>query len=617
LYPRDNKRGKKVAEMEVSMFQQSFQSLELTMRQEQVSFRQKLTARVVALQEATPDRPYSISHRLELAKAYKSLGYPDLAAGDAYKALLLIDEVVEEGEYHEDALEAAKDDLISGNLAKISLSEQERPDLDGEESAVAWAQTECSSTAYVRYGTIVSTRANLLIHHSYDILIGSLIDCGSLRSAFDYVARARKAFPDDPTFEEHDAALTSKVSSFFKSKNWDLKDVEIDDYPEKGLVRREQYPWNHHEPERASDECLHFLNTEMASIAPRLEVRVSELPILSTEASGSSSAPVITYIKQLGVFAKEDIPPGEQILEEKSLLTSISRLHDSYCDACSLALPTSQGSAASGTDSTIVSCEECEEVFFCSEECHDLAQDSYHPSLCGVSVEQPKVSASEAADALYTSLLVRALALAETQGLHPLELKEIRYIWGDYHGHDLDEIWQAGSNGGLADAFGGVPQTLPFSFKSNVLAPLHMLENMEVNIFTQSNCYDTWIFNTIFAKLRGTASAQQGLDGRPEIGAVHPMWCLANHSCDPNVAWEWQGSMRFWTREKLVEWKGRDPSIQPGIKKGDELFSHYCDIRLPVKERREWAVGALGGDCVCSRCVWEEAQDNLQEPSPR
>jgi hypothetical protein len=436
-----------------------------------------------------------------------------------------------------------------------------------------------------------------------------LLDCGSLRSAFDYIARAQKAFPDNSTFENHDVTLSRKICTFFEAKGQDPNDADIDDYPEKGFVRREQYPWNKHEPERSSEECLKFLNDEMAAIAPKLEVRVSELPVLSGDVSGSSQ---FEYVKQLGVFAKQAIPPGEHILKEKSLLTAILRLRDSYCDACSLALPNVRDPAGEGTDNTTLSCEECEEVFFCGIECHDLAQDSYHPSLCGVSMDQGTVSASEAADALYTSLLVRALALAETQGLHPLELKEIRYIWGDYHGHDLDNTWQVDNEGQLAHAFGAVPQTLPFSFKSNVLKPLHMLENMEVNIFTQSNRYDTWVFNTIFAKLRGTASARQGLDGRPEIGAVHPMWCLANHSCDPNVAWEWQGSMRFWTRESLVDWKGREASATPGIKKGEEVFSHYCDIRLPVKERREWAVGALGGECVCPRCVWEEAEEHGQ-----
>jgi hypothetical protein len=448
-----------------------------------------------------------------------------------------------------------------------------------------------------------------LSHSNYrrhDILVGCLIDCGSFRSAFDYIARARKAFPEDSAFEKHDANLTSKISTFCKAKNWDLNDIEIEDYPEKGFVRREQYPWNLHEPERSSDECLEFLNAEMEAIAPMLEIKLSKLPLINPSAVSPDAE--VEYVQQLGVFAKEDIPPGACVLEEKSLLTSISRLYESYCDACSLALPNSQDATANGTESTVVSCEECNDVFFCSIDCHDLAQDSYHPSLCGVSVERGQVSASDAPDALYTSLLVRALALAETQGLHPLELKEIRYIWGDYHGYDLDQTWHTDSEGQLADPFSFVPQTLPFSFKNNILAPLHMLENMEVNIFTQSNRYDTWVFNTIFAKLRGTASAKQGLDGRPEIGAVHPMWSLANHSCSPNVAWEWHGNIRFWARENLVEWKGRDPNTKPGIKKGEELFSHYCDVRLPLKERREWAVGALGGDCVCPRCVWEETE---------
>jgi hypothetical protein len=402
--------------------------------------------------------------------------------------------------------------------------------------------------------------------------------------------------------------LTSKLQSYYTEHGENFDDVEVEDYPDKGLVRRENYPWNEHEPDRFSDECLRFLNEEMADIAPKLEVKVSELPLLSTDSSSSGPSQEVQFVKQLGVFAKEDIAPGVEVLKERSLLTAVSRLHDTYCDACSTSLPDSQDA-----ESTILACDECDEVFFCSEECHDLAQDTYHPSICGVSVDQGKVPAREAADSLYFILLVRALALAETQELHPLELKELRYIWGDYHTKDLDSVWKADPEGQLIDAFGSVPQTLPFSFNNNIIKPLHILEKMDVNIFSQSYRYDTWVFNTIYAKLRGTASAQQGLDGRPEIGAVHPMWCLANHSCDPNVAWEWQGTMKFWTREKLVDWDGRDPNKGPGLKEGEEVFGHYCDVRLPVKERREWAVGALGGDCMCPRCIWEEAEQQRLE----
>jgi hypothetical protein len=123
------------------------ESHSLMFKQDQIITRQDLTHQLAALQEATTDRPYSIPHRLRLAKVYKQLGYPDLAASDAYKALLLIDEVVEEGEYHEEAIEAARDDYISEVLAQLSVEEENES--KGEEGAVRWAETVCSITAYV------------------------------------------------------------------------------------------------------------------------------------------------------------------------------------------------------------------------------------------------------------------------------------------------------------------------------------------------------------------------------------------------------------------------------------------------------------------------------------
>lgn len=319
------------------------------------------------------------------------------------------------------------------------------------------------------------------------------------------------------------------------------------------------------------------------------------------------------------------------ILDEKSLLTANARLHDSYCDACSAPLPDLRDSSQA---SQCAFCEDCDDIVFCSQDCHDLALEAYHPALCGNDVEAiaKDAPAAEAADALYSLLLLRALAMAETQDLHPLDLKELKYIWGDYHisssssSPEVANIALTSSPlGPTRDAFGGAPRTLPFSFSANVLMPLHMLEKMDVNIFSTASRYEFWVFNTLYAKFRGTASARQGRDGKPDVGAVHPLWCLANHSCDPNVKWEWQGNMRFWAREERVAWKGKEEAEmdkgqgedanvaaaagrrQPGLRKGDEVLSHYCDIDLPVKERREWASGALGGMCLCERCIWEAA----------
>lgn len=92
-------------------------------------------------------------HRINLAKAYRSLGYPDLAIGDAYKALLLVDEVVEEGEYHEEALEAANTDYLSERVRGLNLEAGDDAGSE-EEKVVSWAQEHLSRTAYVRGGPV-------------------------------------------------------------------------------------------------------------------------------------------------------------------------------------------------------------------------------------------------------------------------------------------------------------------------------------------------------------------------------------------------------------------------------------------------------------------------------
>lgn len=63
------------------------------------------------LQSAISDHPYSIPARISLAQHYKELGYPDLAAGEAYVALLLIDELDDEsGEWHGNVVEAVAEE---------------------------------------------------------------------------------------------------------------------------------------------------------------------------------------------------------------------------------------------------------------------------------------------------------------------------------------------------------------------------------------------------------------------------------------------------------------------------------------------------------------------------
>ena len=61
--------------------------------------------------------------------------------------------------------------------------------------------------------------------------------------------------------------------------------------------------------------------------------------------------------------------------------------------------------------------------------------------------------------------------------------------------------------------------------------------------------------------------------------------------------------MKFWCREKRIG------GAAGRVKKGEEILSHYCDIELGFKERREWAQGSLGGWCMCERCKREAGEE--------
>lgn len=498
-----------------------------------------LIASRAAITARLEESPYDLVAYLERSAVHSALQYPDLAAGDAYRALLLSDEARTEGlEYHDQALEAL--DAYDGVPDVLS-------DVD---------ETSSAANAVDR-GTV----------KAYTLLSCALIDAGCLKSAATFVKRGLDFAPADSNLLSAREALEKATMSRLGRLPADLLAPDCL-LPESTVVRREVYPWNEHEPDRFSPESLAELNENLKTMAPKCEVQVATLPILidGLEDEGNTCS-------QLGVFATEDIAPGEKVLQEYSLITASNRMKDAVCDACSSELPRDRKG--------VVNCDECWDTVFCSEFCADAAQERYHPAVCGTGTDEigKDPDQADADESLHLLLLARVLAIAEHTGVHPLQVPEIKYIWGD---------------------FSPVP-TLPWSFKYNVELPLHILETMEVDIFSSPE-YELWVLNTLYAKFRGTASARKNpLDGKPDVAAVHPYWCLINHDCDPNVSWDWAGRIQLNARPERI--------AQPaGVRKGEELLNHYCDIRLPVQERREWAKGPLGGLCQCKRCQREAGE---------
>ncbi|ROT35705.1 hypothetical protein SODALDRAFT_49263 [Sodiomyces alkalinus F11] len=534
----------------------------------------ELLRRRQELTDALVDLPYDLILYLERAVVHSNLAYPDLAAGDAYKALLLSDEVLTEGfEYHEEArasLEARELKPVPPVLDHGLLLDLSEP------------------LAVQHPGDRPSQIAKLASVRAFQILSLNLLLCGCLKSAYEFCERGLTLAPNNKELVE-----TRGYIHEVARRRLNKQDFSVGDLPDRGLVRREIYPWNDHEPDRFAPESLAFLNNELRDFAPKCAVQVSELPVLLDGESETDGYDIIPTCRQLGLFAAQDIAPGEPVLREYSLLTANNRLKEPVCDACSSELP------PLGSESEAVSCAECDDTVFCSQYCHDQAQELYHPAVCEKDIDAIAKDSDgrEADEALYLLLLGRVLALSNHQEIHPLEAKQIKYIWGDFvpsTSNDLDLSPQAGPP----------PEwTLPFSLKYNIEAPLHILEKMDVDIYRTLPEHDIWVFNTVYSKFRGTASARKSpRDGRPDVAAVHPCWCLANHDCDPNVTWDWGGRMVLWARKERVV--GGKPG---GIRAGEEILNHYCDVTLPVQQRREWASGSLGGWCMCDRCRREAA----------
>ncbi|KAK3900450.1 hypothetical protein C8A05DRAFT_35914 [Staphylotrichum tortipilum] len=530
------------------------------------------------LTDALDESPYDLIFYLERAVVYSNLAYPDLAAGDAYRALLLADEVHDESfEYHEQAREALEEYDITPCPEVLNhgrLVDDLRRVQGGEAAA----------EPYTFLADLASARC-------FQILSISLLLCGCLKSALSFCERGLALVPNNKELLEIKGYI-EQVARRRLRKQPD-EPVEINRLPDRGLVRREVYPWNNREPDRFSEESLSFLNEQLSGMAPKCEVRVSNLPILIEGQGNADGYDVIPTCSQLGLFAKEDIGPGESVLEEYSLLTANSRHKESTCDACGTELPPLD------SNSKAVSCPECYDTIFCDDLCFSKAQQQYHPAVCEKDVDSIAKDPDDhdIDQSLYLLLLARLLAMSTHQEIHPLEVKEIKYIWGDFVPTHLNDI-----DASVTDE--PPPEwTLPFSFKYNIEIPLHILEKMDIDIYATLPQHDLWVFNTAYSKFRGTASARKNpRDGRPDVAAVHPFWCLANHDCDPNVTWEWGGRMVLSARQTRVV--GGRPG---GIAAGEEILNHYCDVDLPVQQRREWAVGSLGGWCMCKRCREEAA----------
>jgi len=117
------------------------------------------------------------------------------------------------------------------------------------------------------------------------MLASCLLACGNLRSAAEFCHRGLKRHPSDPELVKIKVQIETKAGSEDLLNSTTSRRLSVEDYPDKGFVRREIYPWNSHDPDRYSEESVKYLNKIMQKVAPKLAVGITELNDLAVPKS--------------------------------------------------------------------------------------------------------------------------------------------------------------------------------------------------------------------------------------------------------------------------------------------------------------------------------------------
>ena len=178
------------------------------------------------------ENPYDCESYLQRAACYEKLGYPDLAAGDAYRALLLTDELLDEsGEWHELAVEALencpwKEDRLLGNGAENRLHANGALSKDDHCDAIHDQEPSNEVNGEEDEGPWYNLIAKHYARRSYETLARTLLDCGDLKAAYDFTERSLIAFPGDDVLKELQEKILSKYlhTQIQKDPRWQTSD---------------------------------------------------------------------------------------------------------------------------------------------------------------------------------------------------------------------------------------------------------------------------------------------------------------------------------------------------------------------------------------------------------
>lgn len=516
------------------------------------------TARLQKNTRALKDIPYEPGLWLLRAQLLLALGYPELAAGDAYKARLLVEASRDQSSHL-----GAQVRLQYGMCIWLGWHHRWDPALGGLDAQ------------FVNVTNVAEELASGLEGYeqqAWSMLIIALQHADCLVENQKLAQEAAQKFGMPP------AQDTGPWSEDYQNYLYHLIEAKKEAcavHPElsedellmkkallNGTIVIRQYPWMHSFLER-SEKTRNQASAEL------------------TKTSGSQCVLGESGIQgaDLGVFAGRSIPHGEEILVDRSYTAATSE--PGRCPSCCGSVP-----------EPAVSCALCGERF-CSTDCLNAALSKFHPPLCGKKIDFSELEETDlvkhtARNPLAEVLvMMRFLAIAvqslkSSQASHPLEVGEINQMLANYSGKTQ----------------------LPWNFPQAIVLPIRILQSLEVDVFADHR-FDTWVIQTISNRIQNN-SAMGFLEGyrgpdAPCVQGVFMKHAFFNHSCDPNVTYEDHPSQAAQVLK-----------AKRNVAGGEELYIAY-DLGLDAEgmdvwKRREALQNWMGGDCKCTRCQVESEE---------
>lgn len=471
--------------------------------------------------------PYDVGAWSSRGLCLMHIGYPELAVGDAYKATLLFDEI------HNDSSLGCTALLMFGMKHWLSMdpSSRDATPIDKNFLHNVWAalkQIEIDNTK---------------------LLVEALIRLNCPCDAQEVCRDASRSFPAEGYFRGRKSIelnglkrsiLASPMPSRYQPGDW-IAALRF------GEFYRRAYPWMSSEMLRRDPSAINRMRKSVAGLTTKCTIKKISV----------KESPDETESDYYGMFAKTNIKRGHMIFKEGTVIFSAST---GRCPACCRSL------------NNTPHLSECCQTPYCTARCANLADRTYHASICKKDFSFLNENKSSNTIVLQEQFRVFALILQENAS-HPLKSTILAPLHAQL----------------------GPDNTMAASLKGTIIPTIKTLRALGIDIFADEK-WDTWVLFIILARLANNHRADT-LSNDGFLMAINPFYSFINHSCDPNAQY---GGASDDSSVTIL-------AIKP-IAKGEEICVSYLDSdnrKLGVKERQKLLTAWVGEVCFCQKCKVE------------